>query len=96
VQKKHHYPGYGPHKIVMTCTEVRGGECPLGHKVGDRIEFVDWKVKGYICPTAFVGIYPYIRTMVFGHVGEMDVCCSDPRSLVVFKLKREVPKLEEK
>jgi uncharacterized repeat protein (TIGR04076 family) len=69
------------------------GECPLGHKVGDKFRYPD--DVGKICQSAYNSIYPSITTLRFdgSFPWSQDkdttmVCCPDPNNPVVFKITR--------
>ncbi|MFX0083762.1 MAG: TIGR04076 family protein [Candidatus Hodarchaeota archaeon] len=69
------------------------GECPLGHKVGDKFKYPD--DVGKICQSAYNSIYPSITTLRFdgSFPWSQDkdttmVCCPDPNNPVVFKISR--------
>ena len=70
------------------------GECPRGHKVGDKFEYPE--EVGKICQSAYNSIYPYIVTLLYDGVfpwgkenpDQTTVCCPDPSNPVVFRITR--------
>lgn len=70
------------------------GTCHFGHKVGDKVYLDGKKIRGDVCYWALSAILPRIIAMRFDaklHWVKNDVdygCCSDPKNLVIFEIKR--------
>jgi uncharacterized repeat protein (TIGR04076 family) len=80
----------------------QSGFCGVGHKVGDEWSIEKITPEG-ICISAFHGMYPSLRTMMFGGIlphTEKDpdtyyFTCPDTENPVVFELKRQRPSLKQ-
>jgi uncharacterized repeat protein (TIGR04076 family) len=87
------------YKVRVTVAKAHP-ECGAKHKVGDTYEI--WNVrrdtqKGWICPTAWASLFPFIYAMRYGAVfpwGEgpdingFELCCPDIHTPVHFKIER--------
>lgn len=82
-------------KVEAEVVEILGrGECPFGHRRGDRWTF-DGKMPGGICGSAAYVLFPLVQTLRFGATpswsaeeGRARLCCPDPENPVVFELRR--------
>jgi uncharacterized repeat protein (TIGR04076 family) len=79
--------------VRIGVTEILvGGECPVGHKVGDAWVIRDGIVPPGMCAAAWNSIQPYVVALRCGGVlpwsGEtrMSACCPDAANPVVFEL----------
>ena len=86
------------YKVRVTVVKAHSG-CGAKHKVGDVYE--EWMVtegsqKGFICPSAYMALSPWIYALRYGAVfpwGEgpgnsMVLCCPDIETPVHFKIER--------
>ena len=70
-----------------------GGECPVGHKVGDSWVIKDGIVPEGICAAAWNAIQPYVVSIRYGGAmpwsgeAKFSACCPDPGNPVVFKME---------
>ncbi|MFX0033882.1 MAG: TIGR04076 family protein [Candidatus Hodarchaeota archaeon] len=76
------------------------GECPRGHKVGEKFRYPD--DIGKICQSAYNSFFPYITALRFdgSFPWSQDkdttmLCCPDPDNPVVFKITRTKSDTEE-
>ena len=80
-------------KIEIEVEKVKG-ECPLGHRIGDRWIVEDAMTPEGLCMHAFYVLYPWIQVMRMGgkilweEDGKVKVPCIDEKNLVVFSLRR--------
>ena len=79
--------------IIEVVDILEAGECPYGHKIGDRFKYPD--DRGKICAAAFHAIYPYALGINIGAVypweedpDSVTICCPDYKNPVVFKITR--------
>jgi uncharacterized repeat protein (TIGR04076 family) len=86
----------GPNGIPvrLEITEILvGGECPVGHKVGDSWIVKDGIVPEGICAAAFNAMQPYLVAIRYGGAmpwsgeAKFSACCPDPANPVVFKME---------
>jgi len=80
--------------VRLEITEILiGGECPVGHKVGDSWVIRDGIVPEGICAAAWNAMQPYIVSIRYGGAmpwsgeAKMSACCPDPANPVVFKME---------
>lgn len=52
-------------KVKIEVIEVRGGECPLGYKVGDKFQVKGPAVPSGMCAWAWQSIFPVVTTLRF-------------------------------
>jgi uncharacterized repeat protein (TIGR04076 family) len=94
------------YKVRVTIVKAHPG-CGAQHKEGDIYE--EWMVtkgsqKGFICPTAYATLFPWIYALRYGAVfpwGEgpgnsMVLCCPDVETPVHFKIERVTEETEGK
>jgi uncharacterized repeat protein (TIGR04076 family) len=85
-------------RMVTAKVVSQKGYCPIGHKVGDEIEFDHYGVKGDICINALFTMLPVVYAMMHNayfpwskdHCKELHAC-PDPLNPVVFELDRSHP-----
>ncbi len=89
--------GKEPRKIVAKVVSQEG-TCPIGHKVGDAVEFNHFGVTGDICLNALFTMLPVVYAMMHNAYfpWSVDQCkelhaCPDPKNPVVFELDRSQP-----
>jgi uncharacterized repeat protein (TIGR04076 family) len=80
--------------VRLEITEILvGGECPVGHKVGQSWTVTDGIVPEGICAAAWNAIQPYVVSLRYGGAmpwsGETKfaACCPDPANPVVFAME---------
>ncbi len=81
-------------KITIEIVNIlEKGECPEGHKIGDKFDFKT--ERGKICPHALNVLFPYIVGLQSGgsfpwekESDNVTICCPDSNNPVVFKLQR--------
>jgi uncharacterized repeat protein (TIGR04076 family) len=86
--------GKEPRKIIAKVVS-QDGHCPIGHKVGDTIEFNHFGTKDDICINALFTMLPVVYAMMHNayfpwsedHCKELHAC-PDPKNPVVFELDR--------
>lgn len=77
------------YNIQVTVVKVANG-CSLGFKEGDSWLITD-KTPAGMCLNAYATIWPNIRTLRYGGLGDRDtsrVSCPDPNHCVVYEVKR--------
>ncbi len=84
-------------KVRVTVVKAHPG-CAAGHKVGDTFETRGVRredVKGFICPTAFATLFPFIYALGYGgefpwakDPGSWTGCCPDIETPVHFEIRR--------
>lgn len=83
-------------KVIVTVVSQKGA-CSAGHKVGDQVVYEGLYLRGYLCPSAFAGLYRYMYAMRFGvkfpfgdmEKGTIRIACPDADNPVVFELRTE-------
>lgn len=86
--------GKEPRKVIARVISQKGN-CPIGHKVGDVVQFDHFGVKGDICINALFTMLPVVYAMMHNayfpwskdHCKELHAC-PDPANPVVFELDR--------
>jgi uncharacterized repeat protein (TIGR04076 family) len=81
-------------KVTLEIVSQKG-ECPSGHKVGQKFD-VSGATPGGLCPSAYHSAYPAIFALKFGgqlpweeEEGTAHIACPDPENPVVMKITRE-------
>lgn len=76
-------------KYVIFAEIIKVGDCPLGHKVGQRIVFPTSMVQHYMCPAAFHNIFPLMKLKPPSCIDLDNLRCPDWNDVVSFKLPSE-------
>jgi uncharacterized repeat protein (TIGR04076 family) len=83
-----------PYDIEVKVKSVKG-HCSFGHKVGDIIYFDGKAIKGNICYSALMMLFPKIYSMRYGAefpwAENKDIisnACPDPDNPVTFQIRR--------
>lgn len=90
-------PKVPQYKVRVTVVKAHPG-CGAKHKVGDIFEMIGVRkehVKGFMCPTAFIALAPFIYAMRYGGkfpwARDRDSwvgCCPDIDTPVLFEIRR--------
>ncbi len=79
--------------LIEIINILEAGECPYGHKIGDKFEYPE--ERGKICAAAFHTLYPYVlgihigATFPWEEEDSVTICCPDYKNPVVFKITRQ-------
>ncbi len=80
---------------IEVTVKSQKGKCAFGHKVGDKILFDGRSVKGEVCYSALLVLFPKVFAMRYGvefpwsKNGDTVVnACPDAENPVVFEIKR--------
>ena len=79
--------------VEVTIKSVKG-KCPFNYKVGDKVYFDGRIIRGEICYSALLGIFPNVYAWRYGGEftwGEKDSYCQvcpDPENIVTFEVRR--------
>ncbi|MFW9958069.1 MAG: TIGR04076 family protein [Candidatus Odinarchaeota archaeon] len=91
------FVGKEPRKVIARVISQKG-HCPIGHCVGDVIEFDHYGVRGDMCINALFTMLPVVYAMMHNayfpwseeNCKELHAC-PDPKNPVVFELDRSHP-----
>ena len=75
--------------FVIFAEVVSVGNCPAGHKVGDKFIFPTCMKKEYACPAAWYHAFPLMDEIIPECIDREAVRCPDWKSDVTMKIKED-------